>query len=132
MQGSVNTSNISIGLQTTISAIFGIEGDNPPEPDPTYWRKGYTFAVQLTNWALAMAPHHPVADAYLRQLRSTVTQNRELRGVDPVNVTGPPAFTAAVMGTVAERGDGFSWDALSSLGDPNGGRGKTIAGKSCR
>ena len=76
-----------------------------------------------------MAPHHSVADQYLGRLRSVVMQKNELRGVDPLNVTGPPAFTEAVMTSVAERDRGLCWDALSGLNDPDGGRGKTVAGE---
>lgn len=34
-----------------VNAILGIEADNLANPDNTYWRMGYTFPVQLTNWA---------------------------------------------------------------------------------
>ena len=116
--------------EPSINAIFGIEGDNPPAPDSTYWRMGYTFSVQVTNWALAMAPHHPVACQFILNLKSTISQHRDdLRAVDPLDITGPPALTASII-TVAQREEpSLSWQALTALnGDPVGGRGKVVAG----
>lgn len=115
--------------QGSVSAIFGIEADNRPDPDSSYWRMGYRYPVQLTNWALAMSPLHPVATQFLATLRGNITQHREqLRGVDPLDLTGPPALTGAVR-AVAEREDAtLSWDALSARnGDADGGRGKIVA-----
>lgn len=111
-----------------IQAIFGIEADNPPADDSTYWRMGYTFPVQLTNWALAMSPHHSVAYQFLSTLRSTIFWNVDsLATVDPLNITGPPALTAAVQAVAQREEPGLSWDALSARnGDCKGGRGKVV------
>jgi len=116
--------------QRSVNAIFGIEADNLRDPDDTYWRMGYTYAVQITNWALAMSPHHAAANQFLETLSANITMNQDnLRNVDPLDLTGPPALTAAVR-RVAERDDTqLSWDALSArYGDAVGGRGKVVAG----
>ena len=60
-----------------ISALFGIEADNPPDPDSTYWRMGYRYPIQLTNWALAMAPQHAVAHEFLSSLAENITKNHD-------------------------------------------------------
>lgn len=114
----------------SINAIFGIGADNPPAPDPTYWRMGYTYAVQITNWALAMAPQHPVADEFVHNLKSMIAQNSEnLPAVDPLDITGPPALTKAIQAIAHQANPDLSWDELSARnGDPLGGRGKVIAG----
>lgn len=120
----------NVPSEPSVHAIFGIEADNPPAPDTTYWRMGYTFAVQITNWAFAMAPHHPVSDQFILSLKTAISQNRDnLREVDPLDITGPPALTASIMIVAKKEEPRLSWDALSGLnGDPKGGRGKIIAG----
>lgn len=114
----------------TINAIFGIEADNPPAPDSTYWRMGYTYPVQITNWALCMGVHHPVADQFISTL--TVALRREqdhLAAIDPLVITGPPALTKAAKIVAEEETPGFSWDALSCRKSKvKGGRSKVIAG----
>ena len=124
-QEQEQTSKTATSSSNPIQAIFGIEGDNPPAPDPTYWRKGYTFPVQLTNWAMAMAPHHPVAYQYIEDLKSAILGMGDLRSANPVSLSGPCAITRAVQ-TVALQDPGIIWDDLSGLYDPVGGRGKTI------
>lgn len=116
-------------LPPAVNAIFGIEADNAPDPDPSYWRMGYSFPVQLTNWALAMAPLHPVATQFLVSLASSIADNLEhLREVDPLELTGPPALTAAVRTVAIQNDASLTWDALSARnGDPEGGRAKIVA-----
>lgn len=114
----------------SVNAIFGIGADNLPDPDPTYWRMGYTYPIQTTNWALCMAPHHPIASQFLATLNETIwRENANLPSIDPLDITGPPALTAAVR-TVAQSEDSrLEWNALSGRhGDPVGGRGKVVAG----
>ncbi|KAK4543615.1 hypothetical protein LTR36_005260 [Oleoguttula mirabilis] len=116
--------------QPSVHAILGIGADNLPDPDPTYWRMGYTYPIQTENWAFCMAPHHPIASQFLTTLNETIVQERgDLPAIDPLDITGPPALTAAAR-TVAQREDPeLSWDALSGRnGDPVGGRGKIVAG----
>lgn len=116
--------------KTTINAIFGIEADNLPEPDDTYWRMGYTYPVQITNWALAMAPHHAVADRFLSSLKRRIQEDMKiLPRVDPLDITGPPALTRVAKEYTESVESGFSWQSLSSRTDgPPGGRAKIIAG----
>lgn len=115
--------------QDAIGAIYGLECDAPPDTDE-YWRMGYTFPIQLTNWAFAMAPHHPTASAYLTQLTADIRQNSShLSAIDPLDLTGPPALTRAVKGHCeAQEGKDFRWNSLTSKDDQEGGRGKVVAG----
>ncbi|KAK9366393.1 hypothetical protein V1509DRAFT_630231, partial [Lipomyces kononenkoae] len=43
-----------------VGAIVGIEADLPPDRDD-YWRAGYGFPLQITQWTIALTPHHPLA-----------------------------------------------------------------------
>jgi hypothetical protein len=114
----------------TVNAIFGLEADNLPEPDDTYWRMGYTFPVQVTNWALAMSPHHPIAALFLSGLAARVQADTNiLPTIDPLNITGPPALTHALINYTERAEPNFSWQSLSNI--PNKrlpGRSKIIAG----
>lgn len=113
----------------TVNAIFGIEADNPPEPDPTYWRMGYSYPVQITNWALCMAVHHPVADQFISTLTEAIRKDENnLSAIDPLDITGPPALTATAKLVAEAETLGFSWDGLSGKKDGKGGRGKVVAG----
>jgi hypothetical protein len=114
----------------TVSAIFGIEADNSPAPDDTYWRMGYSYPVQLTNWALAMAPQHPIAEQFLSALASRIqTDKDDLPRIDPLDLTGPPALTRIVKAHAEKAEPGLVWQSLSSLGDHTpGGHSKIIAG----
>lgn len=98
-------------------------------PDPTYWRMGYSYAVQITNWALAMVPHHPVTQQYILNLKRTISQKDSLLQIDPLDITGPPALTAAISAVAQRNEPTLLWDALSARDDGIiGGRGKVIAG----
>lgn len=111
-----------------VAAIVGIEGDNYADRDD-YWRMGYSYALQLTNWAMAMAPQHPIASHYLAQVTTGILQNAtRLKEVEILDLTGPPAFTKAVK-TVCESEDpGFRWESLSGRTDPPNSTGKIAAG----
>ena len=110
-----------------VGAIYGIEADTPPDTD-AYWRMGYSYPIQLTNWALAMAPHHPTAQKYLEELGESIGQNStRLPDIDPLDLTGPPAVTRAVKEHAESTSPDFQWDSLSGLNDGPGGRGKIIA-----
>lgn len=113
-------------------SVFGIECDTPPPPDNSYWRYGYTYPVQVTNWALAMAPHHPIAAQFISNLATTIAQNiTRLRDIDPLDITGPPALTTAIQAVAHAEEPQLDWQSLSGLnGDPVGGRGKVVAGDS--
>lgn len=99
-----------------IAAIFGIEADFPPESD-SYWRAGYGFSTQLTNWALAMAPHHPVALRFQDEVRARVEEDREgLMTAYAVDLTGPVMITRVVSEWLADSA-GLRWNAVSGLTD---------------
>lgn len=111
-----------------VGAIFGIEADTPPNTDE-HWRSGYSHSVQLTNWALAMAPHHPVAGHFIGQVADDIRSNMShLTDVDPLELTGPPALTTTVKSWTEHENPSFVWESVSGLHDEPGGRGKVVAG----
>jgi hypothetical protein len=111
-----------------VAAIVGIEADNEEDRDD-YWRMGYSFALQLTNWAMAMAPQHPIASHYLAQVTTEIMQNAtRLREVEILDLTGPPAFTKAVKALCEAEDPSFRWHSLSSRADPPRSTGKVAAG----
>ncbi|PWY66512.1 glycosyl transferase [Aspergillus sclerotioniger CBS 115572] len=104
-----------------VKAIVGLEADCPPDSD-TYWRMGYLLPTQLTQWAFAWAPGHPVLQVFIDHIFGEI-QTSELQALDPIALTGPVAFTYAVqswLGTMT----GLRWNALSGLQD--GGRSKLV------
>lgn len=123
-----------------VAAIVGIEADTDPERH-TYWRMGYFFPIQLTQWSFAFAPHHPILQIFIDRLRATIrlyVRNRNnqqvlpdsypgtLDYVDPANLTGPIAFTDAVRTYLETEGD-LRWDAVTGLQDgPGGGVSKLV------
>ncbi|KAL9060612.1 MAG: hypothetical protein Q9162_000563 [Coniocarpon cinnabarinum] len=112
-----------------VGAVFGIECDTDPRSSH-YWRWGYSYPVQLTNWAMASAPLHPSTSAYMTQVTSEIRTNLSvLHSIDPLDLTGPPALTKAVNASAALlTGSNLRWNSLTGLSDPPGGRGKVIAG----
>jgi hypothetical protein len=114
----------------TVNAIFGLEADNLPEPDDTYWRMGYSFPVQVTNWALAMSPHHPIAALFLSGLAARVQADMDIiPTIDPLNITGPPALTKTLKEYTEVVEPNFSWQSLSNMPPKSQpGRSKIIAG----
>lgn len=117
-----------------VSLILGIEADTDGDSD-SYWRMGYTYPVQLTQWALAGAPDQAVLSRFLgnfeAQMRDATTRLQEdigsmgsgLGKLDPLELTGPAAITKAAMEYMAES-TGLRWQALSGLAD--GGRSKVV------
>lgn len=111
-----------------VGAILGIECDTAPDADD-FWRMGYRYPIQLTNWAFAMAPQHPLATRYLVDLGHNIHTNiTRLEEVDPLDLTGPPALTLAVKEHCESEVPNFRWNSLGGLDDPPGGRGKIAAG----
>lgn len=124
--------------ENPVSLILGIEADTYEDSD-TAWRAGYTYPVQLTQWTLAGAPHHPVMTKFLKDFSSSVlnysrqtagnvpSSNAEisklLKGIDPLELTGPAAITAVTKDYLAKKA-GLRWQALSGLDD--GGRSKLV------
>jgi hypothetical protein len=130
--------NIEYSYNETSSPIrllLGIEADCNPESN-MYWRLGYNFPVQLTQWALAAAPRHPLLNRFLDEFRVRMKELAEpYRGnlteaasagafmEDPLKLTGPEAITVATMGWLQEDA-GLRWNALTGLED--GGRSKVV------
>lgn len=116
--------------------LLGIEADNDPKTD-THWRMGYFFPIQLTQWALAAAPNHPVLNRFLENFKTRVAQLATpfegnltataeagvLAKEDPLKLTGPEAITTAAMQQLKEDA-GLRWEALTGLQD--GGRSKAV------
>jgi mannosyltransferase OCH1-like enzyme len=117
-----------------VSILLGIEADCPPKAD-TYWRMGYSYPLQLTQWALASAPNHPVLTRFMHYLTLHLQQisehhggnlkraSKELASIDPVVLTGPAAVTLAAKSWLAEK-CGLRWNALTGLQD--GGKAKLV------
>ncbi|KAL4796698.1 hypothetical protein BDV19DRAFT_360272 [Aspergillus venezuelensis] len=127
-----------------VNAIVGIEADTDPNKD-MYWRMGYFFPVQLTQWSFAFAPHHPILQLFIDRLLDTirlVARDGEQAGgqttladpsdpsggqglayIDPVNLTGPIAFTDSVKTYLEGKAD-LRWNAVTGLQD--GGQTKLV------
>lgn len=109
----------------SVHAIVGLEADCPPNSD-TYWRMGYLLPVQLTQWAFAWAPGHPILQIFLDRLfmePALQPHSNDLDALDPLTLTGPVAFTHAVQSWL-EATVGLRWNALSGLQD--GGESKLV------
>ncbi|KPI45328.1 Initiation-specific alpha-1,6-mannosyltransferase [Cyphellophora attinorum] len=119
-----------------VKLIFGIEADTEEDSD-TYWRHGYHYPVQLTQWALAGAANHPVLNRFLANFRKhmdavtfgatsedgNISQEAAMQKLDPIMLTGPAAVTEATKNYLAEKAS-LRWQALSGLQD--GGRTKLV------
>lgn len=119
-----------------IKLLLGIEGDNQPDTD-TYWRMGYNFPVQLTQWALASAPQHPILKRFISNFTARVKElgrpyGGNIRATasagvlskeDPLQLTGPEAITVAAKEWLEDEND-LRWNALTGLVD--GGRSKAV------
>lgn len=91
---------------------------------------GYEYPVQLTQWAFAFVPEHPILSRFMDNLLaefSSIAANSNgsltsesaqstLRHFDPLILTGPTAFTVAAK-TWLEKSAGLRWNALSGLED---------------
>ncbi|KAK9350237.1 hypothetical protein V1523DRAFT_464840 [Lipomyces doorenjongii] len=117
--------SLLFGNSRNVGAIVGIEADISPDSD-MYWRSGYQYPLQITQWALALAPHHPISTRYLSvvdaDVKSLGRENR-LRDAYAVDLTGPAQFTKVIkewLDLVA----GLRWNALTGLHD--GGKSKTV------
>jgi hypothetical protein len=100
---------------------------------------GYNYPVQLTQWALASTANNAVLGRFLHnfkaQIKDIVTHAQEqhanltsiistLQKLDPIELTGPAAITAATKQYLEET-EGLRWQALSGLDD--GGRSKVVS-----
>ncbi|KAH8898649.1 glycosyltransferase family 32 protein [Thozetella sp. PMI_491] len=121
-----------------VNLLLGIEADTDPDSD-TYWRMGYGYPLQLTQWALASAPQHPVLNRFMDNLARVVQATRDkastsdnvtdatrqaMKKLDPLSLTGPEAVTLAAKSWLAEQA-GLRWNALTGLDD--GGRSKLVS-----
>lgn len=132
--GSSNTTFHQTKEPKPVSLILGIEADNDEESD-AYWRMGYTFPVQLTQWSLAAAPDQPILNRFLDDFYNKVvhaieksktencTSTEILRKHDPLELTGPVAMTRAAREYLGKE-TGLRWQALSGIED--GGRSKVV------
>lgn len=95
---------------------------------------GYTYPIQLTNWAFASAPSHPILQHFLDSLLEKAAEARDKvlytpgnslsqLHYDPVIRTGPVAVTEATNWWL-EKQEGLRWNALTSLKD--GGKTKLV------
>ncbi|PNY26820.1 Initiation-specific alpha-1,6-mannosyltransferase [Tolypocladium capitatum] len=113
-----------------VNLLWGLEADTDPQSD-VYWRMGYTYPVQLTQWALASAPKHPVLSQFMDGLNAQISEAKKTsfdaaaaEKADPLTRTGPAAVTLATS-TWLEKKVGFRWNALTGLKD--GGRAKLVS-----
>jgi hypothetical protein len=111
-----------------VGAIVGLEADLDPFTD-AYWRAGYIYPVQVTNWAFAIAPHHPITIRFINQVTEDVFNSTEsLARIDPLELTGPPAFTRTLIAHCATDDATFRWEGITGAAETDGGRGKVVAG----
>jgi len=110
-----------------VAAIFGLEADTKPGGSD-HWRAGYTHSQQLTNWALAMAPQHPVAGRFINRTIGEIYANlTRITQIDPLDLTGPPALTSIVKAWAKKECPSLVWESVSCLNESAGGRGKIVA-----
>ncbi|KAF5536938.1 ankyrin repeat domain-containing protein [Fusarium phyllophilum] len=101
----------------------GLEADNDPESD-AYWRQSYTYPQQLSQWAFAAAPQHPVFERYMDNLRHYTRDNETAaQNSDPLKRTGPAAVTLATKSWLEDL-VGFRWTSLTGVKD--GGKSKLV------
>jgi hypothetical protein len=112
-----------------VGLLVGLEADTDPKTN-TYWRLGFTYPVQVTQWALACAPGHPILIEFMSNLKALIRDMRtsqsasELDKVDPVMRTGPVAFTLAASSWLESVVQGFRWNGVTGLKD--GGKSKLV------
>ena len=121
-----------------VALVLGIEADVDDHSD-WYWRIGYSYPVQLTQWALAGARNHPILQKFLSNFRERIdsamnatslaplpnaeSQDLRLRKLDILELTGPAAITKATKDYLAKAAN-LRWQALSGLED--GGHSKLV------
>ncbi|CAG7558997.1 unnamed protein product [Fusarium equiseti] len=108
---------------SVVNFLWGLEADNDPGSD-AYWRQSYTYPQQLSQWAFAAAPHHPIVTQYMENLRGYTKDNETAAlNSDPLKRTGPAAVTLATKSLLEDR-VGFRWASLTGFKD--GGRPKLV------
>ncbi|KAG6027516.1 hypothetical protein E4U41_000904 [Claviceps citrina] len=122
-----------------VNLLWGLEADTDPNTDQ-YWRMGYNYPVQLTNWAMASARQHPVLYRFMDRLQAKLEAEKKQEASsqqvtsgdqrnrkeehDPLTRTGPAAVTEATMAWLKKQ-VGLRWNALTGLHD--GGRAKLVS-----
>ncbi|EXJ57781.1 uncharacterized protein A1O5_12339 [Cladophialophora psammophila CBS 110553] len=131
-----SVAEMSFSFDNPVGSILGIEADCSPNKND-YWRMGYSYPVQLTQWALASSSGHAILlrfmDILQRRLEDVARRNRgdinapeavrELRQIGPLSLTGPVAVTIAAK-TWLEQRTGLRWNGLTGLLD--GGQSKLV------
>lgn len=126
----------SSSSDNAVRLLLGIEADTPPDTD-THWRMGYNYNIQLTQWALAAAPSHPILHRLLTTFSDRIREIAAeydgdvsaaaaagaLKTEDPLKLTGPEAITVAAKEILKAKA-GLRWQALTGLKD--GGRSKLV------
>ncbi|KAG5752036.1 hypothetical protein H9Q70_005323 [Fusarium xylarioides] len=121
--GYYNTSVTPDFGTPVVSLLWGLEADNDPDSD-AYWRRSYTYPQQLSQWAFAAAPQHPVFERYMDNLRNYTRDNdTAAQNSDPLKRTGPAAVTLATKSWL-EDNVGFRWTSLTGVKD--GGKSKLV------
>ncbi|KAF5645862.1 ankyrin repeat domain protein [Fusarium tjaetaba] len=121
--GYYNTSVTPDYEMPVVSLLWGLEADNDPESD-AYWRRSYTYPQQLSQWAFASAPQHPVFERYMDNLRNYTRDNETAaQNSDPLKRTGPAAVTLATKSWLEDQ-MGFRWTSLTGFKD--GGKSKLV------
>ncbi|KAG5984970.1 hypothetical protein E4U55_002377 [Claviceps digitariae] len=113
-----------------VNLLWGLEADTDPNTDQ-YWRMGYNYPVQLTNWAMASSRQHPILSRFMSRLQSKLevekqealqtSTGRQVNEHDPLTRTGPAAVTEVTMLWLQNQ-VGLRWNSLTGLHD--GGRAK--------
>lgn len=120
-----------------VKLVLGIECDTEEDSD-MFWRMGYEYSIQLTQWALASAANHPILNNFLSNFRqqmenatmgshlgsvNIISEEEAVRRINPIELTGPAAVTKATKEYLAANAN-LRWQALSGLQD--GGRSKLV------
>lgn len=85
---------------------------------------GYEYPIQITQWAFASAPKHPVLSRFMDNFYNYMSGNQTTaQDDDPIARTGPAAVTLATKAWLEER-IGFRWNSLTGVSD--GGKSKLI------
>lgn len=112
-----------------VKALFGLEADCESDDDK-YWRMGYAYPVQLSQWTLASSRGHPILSFYMNNLKdilhkvkshhngniSSEGARRELRQIGTLELTGPAALTGAAK-TWLQESAAVRWNSLTGLKD---------------
>ncbi|KAF4332395.1 Initiation-specific alpha-1 6-mannosyltransferase [Fusarium beomiforme] len=119
-----NNDSVTLDYKTQrVNLLWGLEADNDPNSD-AYWRLSYTYPQQLSQWAFAAAPQHPVFSRYMNNVYNYTKDNEAAaQNSDTLKRTGPAAVTHATKSWLEEN-VGFRWASLTGVND--GGKSKLV------